>query len=512
MVEWKTEKTSSHIERNILTGMIVSDTVLRQLALVYKPAYFTTPFTKTIAGWCLEYLATYDTAPQEHIQDIYESHRRNGLDPTQAQLINHFLTSVSEDYEAQKSFNTEYIIDQATAYIRERSVILLKEQLEQHIETGDFMEAQVAINDYHHVENLTICGYEPLIDKNLIRRAFERSEETLLQLPGAFGALVGSLERDFLLGVAAPYKRGKTWGLGYFALQALYHHLNVAVFSLEMPIIRMTQRLLCSITGMPVTPPPNDLLLYPVWDCLLNQTGNCQNRDRINRQTIRTDESSAKMSYQEASNDYQPCTACKGRPQFIPSTWFTPRKVSPLTWKVAWEKGQAIYETMMGSRLKMISWPPYSAGLSQIKSVLKVWEYKDGFVPDVIIIDYADILAPEAGVKEYRHQLDRIWKGLKALAYTSHSLVITATQTNKSTLDKTNMKQGDLAEDTRKLGHVDAMLGINQTEREKSEKISRVVMIGQRYEDFSMLSQVILLQQFATGQFCLDSTFAKSRG
>lgn len=512
MVEWKTEETTSHIERSILTGMIVSDAVLRHLSLVLKPTYLVSPFTRTIANWCLEYLTTYDKAPQGHIQDIYEIHRRNGLDPDQSRLIGRFLASVSEEFEGQDSFNAEYIIDQAEAYIRERSIKLLKEELEEHIESGTYLEAQVAIAGYNQVEKLTACGYEPLVDKELIRRAFESQEDNILfRLSGAFGRIVGPLERDFLFGIAAPYKRGKTWALGYFALQALYQRLNVAIFSLEMPIVKMTQRFLCSITGMPITAPPNGVLLYPTWDCLLNQTGNCQNRARTNRETIRVDESSAKLPYQDAPTGYRPCVACKGSPQFVPSNWFVPQQVTALTWKTAWEKGQAIYETIMGSRLKMISWPPYSAGIQQIKNALRIWEYTDGFIPDVILVDYADILAPEQGVREYRHQLDRIWKGLKALAYTSHTLVITATQTNKSTIDKTNMKQGDLAEDARKLGHVDAMMGINQTEREKLEHTSRVVMTGQRYEEFSMLSQVILLQQFATGQFCLDSDFLRTK-
>ena len=54
-VEWKIESSDSHLERAILTGLIVSDIVLRRLSLIYKSGYMTAPFTKTIAGWCLEY-------------------------------------------------------------------------------------------------------------------------------------------------------------------------------------------------------------------------------------------------------------------------------------------------------------------------------------------------------------------------------------------------------------------------------------------------------------------------
>ena len=73
------------------------------------------------------------------------------------------------------------------------------------------------------------------------------------------------------------------------------------------------------------------------------------------------------------------------------------------------------------------------------------------------------------------------------------------------------MKQGDLSEDARKLGHVDAMIGINQTDQEKMDGVSRIVVTAQRYEGFSMLRQVIILQQLAAGQWCLDSEVKQDR-
>jgi hypothetical protein len=504
MIEWKRESMDSHIERAILIGMIVSDSVLRRLSLIYKSGYMTAPFTKTVAGWCLEYFQKYDTAPEAHIQDIYEIHRRNGLDPEQGQLISRFLSSISQEYE-QGKFNAEYVINQAEEYFQERSVIVLRDTITQYIESGNFLEAHASIAGFHQVEATASIGSEPIIDQDLIRRAFEPADP-LFVIPGALGQLIGPLERDFLLGVAAPYKRGKTWALGYVALQALYNKCNVAFFTLEMPELRMTQRLFSSLTGMPMKSPPGGSLLYPVWDCYDNQTGICTRRPT--KAIIRPDRE--KLSYREAPKDYLPCAICRGDRNWKVDTWFELRKVQPLTRKIAIEKGQAIYDNLMGSRFKMVSWPPYSAGLSQIKATLQIWEYMDDFVPDVVIVDYADILKPDEKAEAERHKLDRIWKGLKALAHERHCLVVTASQTNKTTLDKPNMKQGDLSEDARKLGHVDAMVGINQTDAEKAAGVSRVVVTAQRYEGFSMLRQAILLQQLSVGQWCLDSDFKKT--
>ena len=46
-------------------------------------------------------------------------------------------------------------------------------------------------------------------------------------------------------------------------------------------------------------------------------------------------------------------------------------------------------------------------------------------IPDVIIVDYADILAPEdTRQSEKRHQVDETWKALRRLSQEWHALVI----------------------------------------------------------------------------------------
>jgi len=164
----------------------------------------------------------------------------------------------------------------------------------------------------------------------------------------------------------------------------------------------------------------------------------------------------------------------------------------------------------LGARYKMVAWPAFSAGLSEIQSCLRSWEHMEGFVPDVIVIDYADILKPFTQFHEERHNLDRTWKGLKALAQTTKTLVVTATQTRRSTLEKDgDVGQADISEDIRKLAHVDAMWGISQSPDEKRWGMARIGMLGQRHDEFDVISQCYVLQQLKCGQFCLDSKLKK---
>jgi len=101
---------------------------------------------------------------------------------------------------------------------------------------------------------------------------------------------------------------------------------------------------------------------------------------------------------------------------------------------------------------------------------------KEGWVPDVVVIDYADILAPEAGVRgeDFRQQTNDTWKALRRLSQDYHCLVVTATQSDAASYDARIIRKKNFSEDKRKLAHVTGMAGLNQTEEEKRKGLYRL--------------------------------------
>ena len=61
--------------------------------------------------------------------------------------------------------------------------------------------------------------------------------------------------------------------------------------------------------------------------------------------------------------------------------------------------------------------------VQNIKSLLDIWERGITFLPDIIIIDYADLLEPDGSVRDFRQQQNLIWKGLRALAQQKNEAV-----------------------------------------------------------------------------------------
>ena len=76
-------KVDASLDRQIIVGMVVSDRFLQSIQPIYRPELFTAPFAVTVASWCLDYGKRYNKAPKQHIQDIFASYQRAGLDDAQ---------------------------------------------------------------------------------------------------------------------------------------------------------------------------------------------------------------------------------------------------------------------------------------------------------------------------------------------------------------------------------------------------------------------------------------------
>ena len=100
--------------------------------------------------------------------------------------------------------------------------------------------------------------------------------------------------------------------------------------------------------------------------------------------------------------------------------------------------------------------------------MIKSWE-RDGWLPDVIVIDYADLLAAESSRTEGRDTINGTWKALRALSQELHGLVVTATQSDANSATTGLLTRANFSEDKRKFAHITGMNGLNQNNEEKKE-------------------------------------------
>jgi replicative DNA helicase len=492
-------------ERLILTGMIVSNEAIMEIHEIYKSTFFQSRWTREVASWCIDYYRKYEKAPNKHIKDIYEDKTKD-MDETTASAIGDFLEGISNEYGRNETFNAQYISDLTEQYFQANQMEQLCQEVRQRIKNGEQQAALSFIRNFDSVKRKKSEGVS-IYDDDIIEEIFseEGDPNELFQPNGAVGEVLGSMKRKRLIAFVAPAKRGKSWWIQEICLQGHLKGFNAAIFTLEMEEEEVVTRIASNLTASPIGSESRRILL-PVFDCERNQNGSC-NLTRDNSEILVL-EGEEKPSWQDSNQDYRACTNCIGSKEYVSETWWKPKDIKSSSLMRAKRKMKAIRRMVKGE-MKVCYLPPDITTVDDIKGALAEWE-KEGFVPDIIGVDYADLLNSSEKL-EYRHRLDSVWKSLKRLAQDKSCLVVTASQAGKEAFSK-KIKEKHVAEDYRKLAHVDQMIGLNQTEEEKEAGVMNVQIILQRHGNSNLgATNAIVLQNHEIGKTCIDSIVLKRK-
>jgi len=496
MPRLKTRKQSNiQIEKRIITGMIVSKEYLRDILPLIDLSYFKSSFTKIIAKWILDFYEQYEDAPFDDIKNIYDAEEPK-LEEEVSKLISVLLTDISNRYEKDSGLNIQYLTDQTEKYFKQRELEITSGNIKVLLEKGDIKEAENQISSFRRIQKLTSDWIDPFDDKE-IDETFNQMDEDFFRFPGRLGEFLGNMERDWLVGLEGAFKKGKTWFLQEFALMGIMANLRVAYFSLEMNKQKTKERLYKRMTG---GFEEGGSLVYPCFDCAKNQDDSCESDRRECNEPVPEE--------YDIDDTYIPCTKCRGgkSDNFKLATWFETLKVNPFDVSVVGDILSA-WQRNYNNLLRIKTYPRFSANISDIKRDLDLLEQLEDFVPDIILIDYADILKPEDEHSVGVDKEDRTWIALSQLAGERHTLTVAPTQITKSGQDADSMKVEHTAKWVGKLGHVDAMFFVFQTEEEKRVGVMNVGIKMHRHKEFNIEQTVKILQKLQTGQVNLDSEF-----
>lgn len=491
------------MELQIITGCILSKQYIQQIKDIYKPEFMQIETAPIIIGWCFDFYDQYEEAPKQHIEDIFKKWSKRNENIEQIDYIEAFLGKLSDDYENEDHFNVEFMVDKTIAKFKAESLLELSEGIKVAVTHGDGVEeAEMLLLDYKRVEKAFDASVDPFNDEDAMMNAFESGNEALFRLPGALGVLMNSqLTRDSLVGIMAPEKRGKTWWLMYIALRAYRDRCNVAIFQVgDMSQNQFLRRIGIHIAKKSDVKKYCEDLWVPVEDCENNQKNTCTKTCKIGVYI------GEKIARPKELQKYKPCSKCKDKGDFIPTVWPQPvPNETPLKWREAFRYMMEYKKRVRGKQLKISTHPNSTVNIQNIKNILATWERVEDFVPDVIVIDYADILAPEIGSKEFRHQQNDTWKALRRLSQDHHCCVITATQADAASYDQKSVKRSNFSEDKRKYAHATAMYALNQTPEEKEMGIMRIAPLIVREDAYNEKHNVHMAQSLEQGQPVLFS-------
>tara|TARA_Y100000592_G_scaffold101142_2_gene185946 strand:- start:645 stop:2030 length:1386 start_codon:yes stop_codon:yes gene_type:complete len=131
-------------------------------------------------------------------------------------------------------------------------------------------------------------------------------------------------------------------------------------------------------------------------------------------------------------------------------------------------------------KLVVKEYPTRSATVETIKNHLEKMKNHD-FKPDLIIVDYGDLIRPEKFSKdEKRHQLETIYEELRGISQIYECPIWTASQTNRSGLNAEVITMESISEAFNKCFVADFIFSVSRTIEDKQTNGGRIFIAKNR--------------------------------
>jgi len=436
----KSRKVDGNDIRRILIGMVTDRVVLSRIASQWQGSgLFNSRWANLVGGWCIGHLEKYGEAPGRSIESMFDTwSAKTQVGEKTIQLVERFLHVVSDEYESQeKPLASDYLLDLAGAYFNRVKLRRILDDASEDVDAGCDRKAFDNLVGMGRVELGTGALIKPGEDFDVWVDVFDAERQRpLVGYPGPLHNFLGSaLVRDRLFAFMAPDKTGKTFWIIDLAFRAVMNRCRVAYFEAgdlgkEGVLLRLGER-------ASKRPRKRGRLLIP---------SGFDNQGEVLHKKKHFTEG---LTYRQCFHAFK--RACHGRDVF-----------------------------------RLSCHPKGTLSVSGIQSMLRDWE-REKWVADVVVIDYADILAPPFGVRDKLDQIDETWIHLGRLSQEMHCLVVTATQSNAAAYGEKQRVLGRRHFSGRKtkLAHVDGMLALNVSPDDKLKGITRVNWIVKRYGYFS---------------------------
>ena len=309
-----------------------------------------------------------------------------------------------------------------------------------------------------------------LEDESAMKTAFEEGSEPLVIYPDAAGNFFKNrLKRRAFVAFEGPEKKGKSFWILDVAWRAMQQKRKVAYFEVgDMPKEDVIKRLASRAAGKPVDPSELD----------------------------------------EGGVYHVPISIQASLEMERPEVILQDRKIDKMMeWTEARDAFKRKVDKYGRDLLKLSCHPTNTVSVNGIIQKLERQKSLFGWVPDVVCVDYADILAPINGTANSRDQINLTWAMLRSLAMSWNCLVVTATQASRSAYNAEIIEMEHTSEDKRKLSHVTMLVGINQTDEEKDMGIYRLNLPVARHGKYNKRKCLTTAGCLAIASPCMRSVF-----
>lgn len=412
-------------------------------------------FYKAISDYRVEFKAP----PGEHLLDLAERIRKSK--PKQKEQVVALYQSI---LSTKGEINRDYVLKQARTFARyqgmRKALALGLEGLEKGDEAG-LLETETILAEA--VKNAGERGKEDggifLHDTSRSLRFLDERSQPFLTGIREFDERGLGLARQRILIFAAPPKAGKSWFLIHLAKMSHLQALRVLYITLELSEAEVAGRLVQSFFAVQKRKIPafkTKLIRDP-------QTGRMID--------LQIKELPARLSFQDHNIRKKLITKMAGLKQ--------------------------------RPRLMIHQFPTGGLTVPELNVLLDSLEHRHHFIPDVLLVDYPDLMRTKTKHDQHRHALGEIFQDLRGIAIKRDIAVGAVTQANRASRGAQLVTDVHIAEDYSKVATADLVLTYSQTSQERELGLARLFVAAGR-TDVDKFA-VLITQNYATGQFVQDS-------
>jgi len=438
---------SGEEDRLLLGSLVKNKAVCARISSQWDGELFGSEEANLIASWCVDFFNRYNESPNGQLELIFKDWAEKRNPPKELVKA---LADLLEGLKDVDGAATDYVLDLAGKYFNKVRIERELREASFLLENGDIDEAYSRLINLKKVELGAGSTLKLTEDYDVWRRAFEDDRrEPLVIYPGILEEFLSKwFVRDSLYSFMGPDKSGKSMWLLDLAYRAVKARRRVAYFELgDLGEQGVIERLAVRCTGIPLDFPEGGRIRWPV--------GFEPVEGGVDVLTVE----------KEVKRVLSPGLAFK-----------TFRKLT---------RGMDLFRLSCHSNSTL--------SLSGLRGFLCNWA-RDGWLPDVVVIDYADILALPGG-KDVLDQIDVVWKGLRQVSQDFHCLVVTATQSNASAYrigSRELLGKKHFSGRKTKLAHVSGMIGINVSSDDKENCVTRLNWVVRRSGRFQESRYVVV--------------------
>jgi hypothetical protein len=393
-----------------------------------KPQYFSSQVTEDLLTLCYSYFDQFAKAPDQHFHDELVRFLQDKEEDKKQLYVDYLLK-----LEKLETPNEAYIISRINAFVLSREFEKAAIKFIELAKKGEYEEAKqimtsairtgIAKEDVglRYLDGQTPTYYESEAGNNeyLMGTGFQTLDRRMPR---------GLRRTDFLL-VLGGDKGKKSWACVHFGKEALIHGLKVLHITHELSLEETEMRYDRMLGG---------LVSYnkePVTIEKIDNDGNLITKERIQADSV-----------------------------------FDQQKVSQARKRAA----------RFGGELIIKKYPMGYCTMDETIRYLDYLEAYEGFIPDLLMVDYIEKMRLPQKM-ERRDAINDYYILLKGIADERKLLAITVSQVTRDALQKKTLGQKDPAEDIRKMGNADLILGISQTKTQSIENRMQLTVMANRH-------------------------------